>query len=89
MDKIPDSVTVKVAASSSHNPPGSVALKVIVSLPIQFVSAMEMVAIPFTMLTYNSTFPVKVQTMSESALSTSLTYASRLIVVNSPPFAIV
>ena len=50
-------VTVNVAGSSSHNPPGSVALNVIVSEPYQSALGIVIVATRFTILTVSCEFP--------------------------------
>jgi len=64
-------VTVKVAGSVSNNDPGSVALKVIVSLPVQSAFDIEIVAILDVTETVRFVLPVQVHVIWASVLSTS------------------
>ena len=67
-------VTVNVASSSFHKLPGSVALKVMVSLPYQSMFGMVIVAMRLMSIdTVRSVFPVYVQIISLSMLSESFT----------------
>ena len=72
--------------SLSFKPSGSVAVKVIVSLPVQSGCGTTTVATRSSLMpTDRSTFPLYVQVMSELALSRSDTYSSRLMLSNAPP----
>ena len=80
-------VTVNVAGSESASRPGSVAVNVIVSDPLHSLPGVVIVATRAVMSTVSSVFPLYVQVISASVLSTSLTKSSRLTVVKLAPSA--